>query len=339
MIKDLLHLVTGWLDMLPATPLPVVALIVFLALFFLAFAVVAPVLIFAQKRTRLQQLERYRLAQVQTALTKALPGGALSRTALAMTERMIRSRGLEDRFARQLDRAGMNMRPQEWVLLRLALAAGLAVLLALGLGLIAVPFGLLFGWLLTAAYHRRRATQKTDRFATQLPEALQLVIGSLRSGFSLPQAIETMMRESTEPLSSEFNRAMAEIRLGMTLEDALDRLAVRVGNPDLAWTVMAIRIQREVGGNLAEVLTSTIETMRERERLRGHVRALSAEGRISAYILVALPLAAAAFMLAFRPEYISPLFSDPRGVVMLLVGVTLLCLGGFWLARVVKVEV
>jgi len=333
---------------LPDLPLPVVAGTVFVALFLLVLVLVVPTLTLAQKRRRLQQLELYRLARVQRALDTTAPGGpvgrgslsgSVGRGALGITERVLRSGGLEERFARQIDRAGMNLRPQEWALLRVTVAAGVSVLLGLAFGLVGVPFGLLFGWFGTAAYHRRRARLKSERFANQLPDGLQLVISSLRSGFSLQQALEAMLREVGEPLSTEFGRAMAETRLGMSLEDALDRLAVRVGNPDLSWAVLALRIQREVGGNLAQVLAATVDTIRERERLRGHVRALSAEGRLSAWILVGLPVVSAAFMFTVRRDYIEPLVTDPRGVLMLLCGVTLLCIGGFWLSRVVKVEV
>jgi tight adherence protein B len=330
----------GWLEDPPPVPYLVMAGGVFVALLLVAFVIVSPMLTLTQKRRRLVQLERYRMAEMHARLAAAsVPGGPLTHAALSLTERAMRSGGLEDRFARQLDRAGMTLRPQEWVLLRAALAVGAAVLLTLVIGPLGVPFGLFFGWMVTAVYHRRRARLKSERFSTQLPEALQLVIGSLRSGFSLPQALDAMLRESGEPMTTEFGRAMAETRLGMSLEDALDRLAVRVHNPDLSWAVMAIRVQREVGGNLAEVLSSTVETIRERERLRGHVRALSAEGRISAWILVALPICSAAFMFTFRSEYITPLVTDPRGLLMLLVAVALLCVGGFWLSRVVKVEI
>ncbi|MFC7481390.1 type II secretion system F family protein [Luedemannella flava] len=147
------------------------------------------------------------------------------------------------------------------------------------------------------------------------------------------------MRETPEPLSQEFGRALTEYRLGGDLADALERVAARTGNRDLTWALMAVRIQREVGGNLAEVLQTAVETMRERGRLRRHVRSLSAEGRLSAYVLIGLPIVLAVFMFLTRRDYLMPLFTDPLGVVMLLVGVTLLVAGIFWIVRVVKVEV
>jgi tight adherence protein B len=112
-----------------------------------------------------------------------------------------------------------------------------------------------------------------------------------------------------------------------------------MGSSDLTWVVVAIRVQREVGGNLAEVLTRTVETMREREAIRGQVRALAAEGKLSAYILVALPLLIALYMFVVRPDYIRPLYTEPLGIGMLMVGVGLLAAGAFWMSRAVKVEV
>jgi tight adherence protein B len=314
-----------------------IAGLVFVALLVVLLTVLLPVLVGGEKRRRLAELQRYRTAEAAEA--HAVPGGAITRTALAVTERVVRSGGWEGHFSAQLDRAGMKLRPHEWVLLRVVVVVGTVGVLTLAFGPIALPFGLVFGWLATAAYHRSRARRRADRFAAALPEALQLVIGSLRSGFSLMQAIEGMTREGDEQVATEFGRMLAETRLGMELEDALDRLARRTENPDLAWTVLAIRVQREVGGNLAEVLTTTVNTIRERELLRGHVRSLSAEGRLSAWILVALPIIAAGLMFTMRPDYVRPLFTDSRGILMLLVAISLLCVGGIWLTRAVRVEV
>jgi tight adherence protein B len=165
------------------------------------------------------------------------------------------------------------------------------------------------------------------------------MVSALRSGFSLPQAVDALVREGPEPVAGEFNRALAEIRLGGELEDALDRVATRNNSRDLGWLVMAIRIQREVGGNLSEVMETAVSTMRERGRLFRHVRALSAEGRLSAYVLIALPVGVAAFMFASRGDYIRPLYTTFLGVVMLVTAVVLVAVGAFWLSRVIKVRV
>jgi Flp pilus assembly protein TadB len=234
----------------------------------------------------------------------------------------------------------MRLRPHEWLLLRALTCLVLVLLLALFLG----PFfgtllGLVMGWAATELYQRRRIERRVQAFADLFPDALQLVIGSLRSGFSLSQAIDAMVREFPDPISSEFGRALGETRLGGQLEDALERVAKRMNNPDLGWAVVAIRVQQHVGGNLAEVLTTTVKTIRERNALRRHVRALSAEGRLSAWILVALPLVMGFFIFTFRSEYARPLYTHPIGLIMLTTGILLLVVGAFWMSRVVKVEI
>jgi tight adherence protein B len=116
-------------------------------------------------------------------------------------------------------------------------------------------------------------------------------------------------------------------------------MAARVKNRDLSWAVVAIRVQQEVGGNLAEVLSNTVDTIRDREAVRRHVQALSAEGRLSAWVLLALPAIVGILMFTFRSDYVRPLYTHPTGIMMSLTGTALVILGGFWLSRLVKVEV
>jgi tight adherence protein B len=165
------------------------------------------------------------------------------------------------------------------------------------------------------------------------------VVGSLRAGFSLPQSIDALVREGSEPVAGELGRALAETRLGGDLEDALDRVGQRNASQDVAWLVMAIRIQREVGGNLSEVLETAVGTMRERARLGRHVRALSAEGRLSAIILLAMPIVLGGWMFVFRREYLEPLYTRPLGILMLATSVLMIGVGGLWLRKIVRVEV
>ncbi len=141
--------------------------------------------------------------------------------------------------------------------------------------------------------------------------------GSLQAGLSLSQGIDTVVREGADPIAGEFRRALVETRLGVQIEDALESVAARMESADFKWTVMAIRIQREVGGNLAELLLSVAGTLREREYLRRQVKALSAEGRFSAYILLALPPAVLLYMSFANKSYLHPLISTPVGWFML----------------------
>ncbi len=320
----------------------VLAGLVFSALLAVSLLVVAPMLRRRLPRQRLT-LDRFtggNRPRPTPAPSEPQQGGAVARAALALSERVVQSQGLEGRISLELDRAGMRLRPHEWLLLRGLICVSLVLLLSLFVGpMWGLLLGVLIGWAGTALYQIRRAERRRQAFAAALPDALQLVVGSLRSGFSLPQAIDAMVREMPDPLSTEFGRALGEARLGMSLEDALDRVAHRMRSTDLTWAVVAVRVQQEVGGNLAEVLTNTVKTMREREALRRQVRALSAEGRLSAWVLVTLPVVVGAFMFLVRRDYAMVLVTHPIGLIMLGTGIGLLIIGAFWMSRLIRVEV
>jgi tight adherence protein B len=291
-------------------------------------------------RRRLQEIGLFTGSKMpQTTPGETADGNALMRAALAVSDRAVQRQGRSS-IEQALDRAALALRPAEWMLIRgVVTIVTAAVLLLMLPWYLALPLGGLAGWLGTGKYLKRRANRRARKFADLLPEALNLVVGALRSGFSLLQSIDAVVREGPEPVAGEFGRAMAEIRLGGDLEDALERTAERNASEDLAWLVMAIRIQREVGGNLSEVLETAVETMRERGRLARHVRALSAEGRLSAYVLVGMPIALSAFLFAFRGEYLRPMYTEVLGILMLCGAGVLLAVGAFVINRMVKVEV
>jgi tight adherence protein B len=326
---------------LPPLVLVGILAVVFVALLLVGLMAFSPLLDLSRQRRRLAQVDRFAVNPLNNRSPRAQPhaDGAVARAALALSAQVVRSRGLEARLTAQLERANLRLRPHEWLLLRALVSFAGGLLLALFAGPLGLLFGLVVIWVGTALYRRFRADRRARVFAMQLPDALQLVVGSLRSGFSLTQSLESMIRELPDPLSTEFARAMGETRLGVPLEEALDRVAIRMACPDLGWAVVAVRVQREVGGNLAEVLETTVSTMRERESLRRHVRALSAEGRLSAYVLLALPVVLGVFMLAFRRDYLRPLYTSPFGVTMLLAGAGLVVVGAFWMSRMVKIKV
>lgn len=296
------------------------------------------------RRSRLQQVQQFRPAgrgpRADGQVAAPRPEGGFAQTVLGLSDRVVKSGGAEQRIAHKLERAGMAMRPHEWTAWRSGAVVAGAVLLGLLGGLLGAVLGAALGWLAAGLYRRLRESRRRQAFADQLPDALQLVVGSLRSGFSLAQAIDAVVQDSPPgPLAVELGRAVAEVRLGSDLDDALERAARRIDNDDLAWAVMAVRIQRETGGNLAEILETTVETLRERDRLRRHVHALSAEGRLSAYILTALPFVMAGWMLLVRRDYLSALWTTSVGLVMLVGAAVLMVIGTIWMARWVKVEV
>lgn len=269
-----------------------------------------------------------------------LGDSALARSAVGLMTRVARSGQIERALDGRLEAAGLPLRTAEWMLLHIGAAVGVSLVLLVAArgAFVAAVLGLAIGlglpWLFLAMAKSRRET----KFLSQLPDTLQLLAGSLAAGYSLPQAMDSVARETRPPISNEFSRALVEARLGLLPEDALDGIAVRTGSRDFSWIVMAIRIQRDIGGNLAELLATVAETLRERERLRRHVSALSAEGRLSGWILGALPVVFATYLTAVRPEYISPLFTTRMGLLLLGIGVVSLAIGAFWMAKVIKVE-
>lgn len=264
----------------------------------------------------------------------------LDQAKAAAAEILERNSALNERMTRRLAAAGSEFKPSEWLLLHIGavLAAGIIGLL-LGGGSILI--GLLFmvvGFVLPPIYLRIMASRRRKAFDAALPEVLQLLSGALSAGLSLAQAVDTVVREGPEPIASEFKRVLVEARIGVSIEDAFDGVATRFQSKDFAWAVMAIRIQRQVGGNLAELLITVAATMRERQYLRRHVRALSAEGRLSAMILCALPVGFAGFLFLTNREFLAPLVEDVRGWFLLGFGVTWMAIGSFWMSRMVKVD-
>jgi tight adherence protein B len=213
------------------------------------------------------------------------------------------------------------------------------LLLVSGGGILATIAGLVLGLGLPWLYLRVKEARRTSAFLALLPDTLQMVAGSLSAGFSMPQAMDTVVREGQQPITGEFNRALVEARLGVPIDEALDGVAQRMKSKDFGWVVMAIKIQREVGGNLAELLTTVAATLRERERLRRQVKVLSAEGRLSAWILGLLPPVFTLYLLLTRADYLKPLWSTAMGVLFLVVGVILLTVGALWMRKAVAVEV
>ena len=259
----------------------------------------------------------------------------------AAEKALANNKNMEARIAQSLEAAGVALKPAEWLLLRAAILVGgglLALLLGAGnlvLGLVTVVVALLG----PRFYLKRKQKRRVKAFGKALADTLQLMSGSLSAGLSLPQSVDTIVREGAEPIASEFRRVVIESRLGVTIEDALEGVAQRMQSRDFGWVVMAIRIQREVGGNLAELLLTVAATLREREYLRRHVHALSAEGRLSCYVLGGLPPGFLAYLTLTKPDYVEPLFTTPIGWMMCIGMAVLLAVGIFWMSKVSKVDV
>ena len=254
----------------------------------------------------------------------------------ALAEREGWSKSLDHR----LEIAGWILKPGEFIGVTLMVAVGgflvgsiltknFVLSLVIGTLLAVVPF----------VRVNRAGRKRAEAMQEQLVDILMILVGSLRAGHSFLQALDAVAREISEPASQEFNRVVAEIRLGRPTTAAMEDLALRVGSEDFNWAVMAVNIQREVGGNLAEVLDTIAETMRERERVRRQVKVLSAEGRLSMYILMGLPIAVATYLVLLRPEYIGLLWQTRVGIVMLTAASGLMVVGYLWMKKLVRIDV
>ncbi len=244
-----------------------------------------------------------------------------------------RSRGMQS----WLERASINLRSGEFVVVVMVSTIALTVFmwqwksLTWGLLMLIVgPFGARF-------YVNRKAKKRSKRFADQLSDTLQLISSSMRAGQGFMQALDAVARESETPTSEEFQRVVVEARLGRDLVDSMKALAVRIRCEDLEWVIPAVEINREVGGDLAEVLEQVGSTIRDRADLRRQVKTLSAEGRLSAVVLIGLPLCIGGFIKMSNPTYMQPLF-EGTGLFLLGGAALMMLVGSIWLFNICKIE-
>ncbi len=278
-----------------------------------------------------RRLRRRRQSDERTGVLSGITNAA---TLLAerTLERNERAKSLNAR----LEQAGVRLRPGEFVLVAAAGAIGLLAAGTyvggplLGLGLAAASFAaprLWLGW---------RAKRRRDAFAMQLGDTLQLIAGSIRAGYGLLQAIEAAASEALPPTSEEFSRLLVETQLGRDLGDALGALADRVDSDDFRWVVEAIEIHRQVGGDLSEILDIVSTTIRDRASIRRRIKALSAEGRLSAFILIGLPLVVGTAISFTNPGYMAELTGSVVGRFMIGGGAGLMVVGSLWMRKIVQ---
>jgi tight adherence protein B len=255
-------------------------------------------------------------------------------------EEEVKKRGLLSAVNATLEQANIAMTAGEAILTGIGISMVLGVLTALFtfnpvLGLI-VAIASIFVVFMAINFIGKREKR---RFEKQLPDTLTLLSTSLRAGYSLLQAVEAVASEAPNPTAREFSRAVTEARLGIPVTEALDAITERTQSEDWRWAAMAVEIQREVGGNLSEVLQTVADTMLQRNRLKGEIRALTAEGRISAFVLGSLPFAMGLFLWTTNREYLQPLFDETFGQIAIGFGLLLIAAGIFWLRKIIDIEV
>lgn len=293
-----------------------------------------------KSRLRVEQVLWYSSAMQTGVVASRRPelqqGGALENLDAWMAEQ-----SWYPRIDNKLDNAGITLNVATWLLIRVAATLLLALLGAVILGNIWLGLlgGGVIGWLVSGMWLNSRETKARKDFEEELPDFLLLMASSLRAGLSFQQALDSAAAEGTGQVSRQMRRALREVQMGSTLEPALSRVADRMESEDLRWTVAALTIQREVGGNLSNILETAAMTVKSRAELRREVRTLSAEGRLSGWVLAALPIGLFAYMLFANRTYVSFFWTNTIGYIMLGSLVVLFIIGFIWMRRLVKIEV
>jgi tight adherence protein B len=302
------------------------------------------------------RLERYASPPQDEAEAKqrqSLAVAIAKSTAMANLNRVVERRDWGANLSRELARADVALKPSEF------LAVRLAVLLGIPLGMIALsPFvgafasplvwllGLVVGFLLPRMWLSRRKAQRLKALNSNLADTITLLANSLRAGSSFLQGLEMVVRETQPPVSTEFDRVIREVNLGLPMDQALLNMTRRVRSGDLDLMVTAITIHHQVGGNLAEILDTIAFTIRERVRIKGEIRTLTAQGRLSGYVVGFLPIALVGIISVISPNFMAPMFQKPPEMLGLPMGMVILAVGGISMAigfilirRIVNIEV
>jgi tight adherence protein B len=306
----------------------------------------------------LERLERYAAgARQKEGAAKSGDGGLAdllsSSAALASLNRVVERRDFGANLLRDLGAADLKVKPSEFIAIWACTAVGIPALMFLfGFFIpslqnpLVLTGGLALGFFLPRLWLGRRKSGRLNAFNKQLPDTITLIANALRAGSSFLQSIELVVRESRPPISIEFGRVIREVNLGLPFDTAIENMVRRVKSEDFELMATAIAIQHQVGGNLAEILDSIAFTIRERIRIKGEIRSLTAQQRMSGYVVGGLPFALAIFIFLAAPTFFDPMFQKPPdvigiplGVILIGLAVVMMGIGFFFIRKIVDIEV
>lgn len=303
----------------------------------IALIVSASVLVFCMVYLLLSKLWKHRLAvearlkNLETAKKKGKSGEGRGRL-----RSVIR---VSDRFRESLDLARVNLGPEEFVFLWIVVAFFPALIALVISGRLLVMIALAFGFaFLPPLYLRTKINKQRVLFERQLGDALMVLANAIRAGFSFPQALSNVANDLSDPISREFLSVSRDLQLGGDLEASMLKVADRMESEDLRLITTAVVIQRQVGGNLAEILDTISQTIRDRLAIKRSVKALTAQGRISGKIIGAMPIFLLAIITLMNPTYAEPLFATTTGIVLLGFGALIEIFGFAWIKRIVNIK-
>ena len=303
----------------------------------------------------LERLERYAAG----AKSDAASGGQgvseliAKSAALAQLNKVVEKRDFGANLLRDLGAADLKLKPSEYLGIWAGTTIGLPVVLFL-LGFVVkslqnplvLLLGLIVGFFVPRLWLGRRKSGRLKAFNKQLPDTVTLIANALRAGSSFLQSIELVVRESRPPISTEFGRVIREVNLGLPFDVALENMVQRVKSEDFELMATAIAIQHQVGGNLAEILDSIAFTIRERIRIKGEIRTLTAQQRLSGYVVGGLPFGLALFIYLAAPTFFDPMFAKPPeflgiplGVILLFIAMSAMGAGFYFIRKIVDIEV
>ena len=306
------------------------------------------------------RLERYASGRpepkpIKTASTGQGPISDLiaQSAAIAQLNKAVEQRDFGANIARQLARADLPLKVSEYLLIWFGAIIGVPVvffILSWVFPILGNPIllllGAIIGFFIPRFWIRRRQSKRLHAFNKQLPDTITLLANALRAGSSFLQAIELVVRESRPPISLEFGRVIREVNLGLAFEKALENMVRRVRSEDLELMATAISIQYQVGGNLAEILDSIAYTIRERIRIKGEINSLTAQQRMSGYVVAFLPIALGGFLFVIAPDFLAPMFDPkvslvgiPAGVILIGIGLFSMFVGFLIIRKIVDIEV
>lgn len=310
----------------------------FLAVLFLYFAWRSSTLSDTQRRTRDQLRRLSMIGAEETVDREIVRDKRLS--SITAVDRLLTSMPFTRRIETLLYKAGLEMRVGTFVFISLVVAIGAMVVFHIFLGrpLVAFVVGLAAG---TIPYHavNSKKNKRTHLMDEQLPDAMDLMTSALRAGLSLPAALQLVAQEGPSPLAEEFGYTFDEQNLGIDIRDAMLNMAKRIDSTDVKFFVTAVVIQRETGGNLAEIMENIAYIVRERFRILGDVRTLTAHGRFSGIILSLLPIAMGFLIAIIAPDYMLEFLRDPAGQALLITAFILQIIGFLWIRKVVNIKV
>ncbi|MFZ3577014.1 type II secretion system F family protein [Virgibacillus sp. DJP39] len=263
----------------------------------------------------------------------------LNRTKINIRKKLL-TKAKNNKLEISLYRAGVPLKPEEYVMFQwIAVALGAGILYLFVESIIIMPIGGIVGFLIPRFILKKKESDKAKAFNDDLPEMISSVVGALKSGFSFPQALTSVMEEAKTPMKEELGTVLREMQYGTAMEEALNNLKERMPSDDLDLMIQAIIIQRQVGGNLATVLEKIVQTIRDRIKIQGQIATLTAQGRLSGMVIGLLPVILGLVLYLIQPDYIGVLFSHPIGLILVAIAIVSCTIGFFLIRKLTTIEV